>query len=201
MEGGEYDHGEGSLPTEIKDITVDGMSYTSPSEICNVLNAHFVQVGPNLANSIPEANINFDKYITPSQHSFSLIEITDNIVYRLIQLMPLNKACGLDGISCRLLKEAAPVITTSLTYIINLSIRSGIFPDDWKIARVSPVFKEDVKSDPNNYRPISVLPIVSKLIERIVFNQLYSFLVENDLLADSQHGFRPKHSTLLNSSS
>ena len=105
---------------------------------------------------------------------------------RLIQSMPLNKACGLDGISCRLLKEAAPVITTSLTYIINLSIRSGIFPDDWKIARVSPVFKEDIKSDPNNYRPISVLPIVSKLIERIVFNQLYSFLVENDLLADSQ---------------
>ena len=58
------------------------------------------------------------------------------------------------------------------------------------------MFKEDIKSDPNNYRPISVLPIVSKLIERIVFNQLYSFLVENDLLADSQHGFRPKHSTL-----
>ena len=160
--------GKDSLSTEIKDITVDGMSYTSPSEICNVLNAHFVQVGPNLANSIPEANINFDKYITPSQHSFSLMETTNDIVYRLIQSMPLNKACGLDGISCRLLKEAAPVITTSLTYIINLSIRSGIFPDDWKIARVSPVFKEDIKSDPNNYRPISVLPIVSKLIERIV---------------------------------
>ena len=84
MEGGEYDHGEDSLPTEIKDITVDGMSYTSPSEICNVLNAHFVQVGPNLANSIPEANINFDKYITPSQHSFSLMETTNDIVYRLI---------------------------------------------------------------------------------------------------------------------
>ena len=124
------------------------------------------------------------------------METTNDMVYRLIQSMPLNKACGLDGISCRLLKEAAPVITTSLTYIINLSIRSGIFPDDWKIARVSPVFKEDINSDPNNYRPISVLPIVSKLIERIVFNQLYSFLVENDLLADSQHGFRPKHSTL-----
>ena len=113
-----------------------------------------------------------------------------------LQLRLRFERCGLDGISCRLLKEAAPVITTSLTYIINLSIGSGIFPDDWKIARVSPVFKEDIKSDPNNYRPISVLPIVSKLIERIVFNQLYSFLVENDLLADSQHGFRPKHSTL-----
>ena len=80
--------------------------------------------------------------------------------------------------------------------IINLSIKSCIFPDDWKIAKVTRVFKEGSKSGPNNYRPISVLPIVSKIIEKIIFNQLYNYLTEYNLLADSQHGFRPMHSTL-----
>jgi len=95
-----------------------------------------------------------------------------------------------------MLKEAGPIISASLTYIVNLSLTTGIFPDDWKIARVSPIYKDDIKTNPNNYRPISVLPIVGKLIERIVFNQLYGFLMEHDLLADAQSGFRPCHSTL-----
>ena len=63
----------------------------------------------------------------------------------------------------------SPTVTRSLTFIINLSITTGIFPNAWKRARVSPIFKEDLKTDPNNYRPISVLPVESKLIERVVF--------------------------------
>ena len=92
------------------------------------------------------------------------------------------------------MKEAAPIITPLLTFIINLSISSGIFPDDCKIARVSRAYKENIKSYPNNYRTISVLSIVSKTVEKIVFSQLYTYLIENDLLADSEHAFRPMHS-------
>ena len=77
-------------------------------------------------------------------------------------------ASGLVNISARLLKEAAPIVTHSLTVLINLSITTGIFPDAWKQARISHVFKEGLKSDPNNYRPISVLPVVSKLSEGVV---------------------------------
>ena len=72
-----------------------------------------------------------------------------------------------------------------------LGVSSGIFPNAWKRARVSPIFKEDLRTDPNNYRPISVLPVVSKLIERVVFNQLYEYLNNNNLLTESQSGFRP----------
>ena len=72
--------------------------------------------------------------------------------------------------------EASPIVTRSLTFIINQSITTGIFPNAWKRARVSPIFKEGRRTDPNNYRPISVLPVVSKLIERVVFNQLYEYL-------------------------
>ena len=95
-----------------------------------------------------------------------------------------------------LLKEAAPLITSSLTFIINLTIVTGIVPDKWKHARVSPVFKDSVKADPNNYRSISVkLPVVSKLIQRVVFNRFYGYLSENNLLTESQSGFRPRFST------
>ena len=78
---------------------------------------------------------------------------------------------------------------------MNLSIFSGTVPDEWKHARVSPVFKKGAKGDPNNYRPISVLPVVSKLVERVVFKQLYWYLNYNNLLTESQSCFRPMFST------
>ena len=81
----------------------------------------------------------------------------------------MNKATGLDGISVRVLKEADTVIVPSLTHIINLFIGSGYLPDKWKISKVLPVHKENIKSDPNNYRPISILPIFSKIIEKVFF--------------------------------
>ena len=93
----------------------------------------------------------------------------------------MNKAAGLDCISVRLLKESGQVIVPSLTYIINLSIRSGYFPDKWKISKVLPTYKDDIKSDPNNYRPISILPIVSKIIKKVIFNELYEYLICNNL--------------------
>ena len=70
-------------------------------------------------------------------------------------MLTSNKASGLDNISARLLKEASPIVTRSLTFIINLFLLSGVFRNAWKRARVSPIFKEDLKTDPNNYRPIS----------------------------------------------
>ena len=93
------------------------------------------------------------------------------------------------------MKETPSEVIYYLTFIINLSITTGIFPNEWKYARVSPIFKDEDKTDPNNYRPISVLPIVSKLIERVVFNQLYTYLNYNNLLTESQSGFRPLFST------
>ena len=127
-------------------------------------------------------------------HTFTLTETTDDIL-KLISSLLLNKASVLDGISCRLLKEATSIVAPSLTHIINLSITIGIFPDEWKLAIVSLVYKEGGGDDPNNYRPISVLPVISKLIERIVLDQFYEYLIVSDLLADTQSGFKLLHST------
>ena len=77
-----------------------------------------------------------------------------------------------------------------------MALRSGCFPEEWKISKVLSLYKEDIKSDPNNYRPISILPVVSKIIEKVIFKQPYEYLTDNNLLAVSQHGFRPMYSTL-----
>ena len=188
--------GKNSQSTRINRLKIWDIDYTSPNEISIELNNHFSQVGPTLANEIPVTTSKFSDYLNPTQHTFTLIETSSDNIFKLIQSMSSNKASGLDGISCRLLKEAAPIVSPSLAYITNLSITTGIFPDDWKIARVLPIYKEDNKTNPNNYRPISILPIVSKLIERIVFSQFYAYLMQHNLLTDIQSGFRPLQSTL-----
>ena len=147
--------------------TADSLS-TDPIEISNILNTHFSKIGPSSASEIQNTSSNFTDYITLAEQIFKLAEVSCQEVFNLIQKIPSNKTSSLDNISARLLKEASPIVTLRLTFIINLSFITGIFPNAWKRARVSPIFKEDLKTDPNNYRPISVLPVVSKLIERVV---------------------------------
>ena len=107
-----------------------------------------------------------------------------------------NKAERLDGIPARLLKESFPLTAASLTHVFNLVISTGIIPNDWKNVRVTPILKADSKVLPANYRPISVLSVIAKLFENAIFNQVYKYLDENNLLSKFQYGFRPLHSTL-----
>ena len=88
-----------------------------------------------------------------------------------------------------------PVICRSLAHICNLSLVTATFPSDWKLAKVTPIYKDGCKSDVGNYRPISVLNIISKIIERAVHNQLYEYLTMCNILSPSQSGFRSNHST------
>ena len=105
-------------------------NYTSSSDISNAFNNHFTQIGPKLVNNVPTSNSNFEQYITTTDNNFSITETNNAIVYNLIQSLPVNKSTGLDEISCKLLKEASPIVSSSLTHIINLSIRNGVFPND-----------------------------------------------------------------------
>ncbi len=100
-----------------------------------------------------------------------------------------------DGISPKFIKDSLYVTAYYLTCIINTSIITGMFPFSWKRALVVPLFKSGDASDLNNYRPISLLPILSKLLEKIVAGQLIQFLERNKLVSNAQHGFRPRLST------
>ena len=117
------------------------------------------------------------------------------IVKKTINNLPTKNSCGYDDISSKLLKVIAPVIIKPLTLLINQVLNTGLFPDKLKIAKVIPIYK---KGDPQlfeNYRPISLLPTISKGLEKIIHKQLSSYFDEYGLFFPNQYGFRPKHST------
>ena len=93
----------------------------------------------------------------------------------------------------KLLRMAASIVSPSLTAIFAKSIETGIFPDEWKLARVSPIFKKGKRDDPNHYRPTSVIP---KIFEKCICDQISEYLSANNLLSHCQSGFRSLHSTL-----
>ena len=107
----------------------------------------------------------------------------------------INKSPGIDGIGAKLLKDAEDTICECLANIFNLSLQSGIFLDDWKLARIMPIYKDGSKTECGNYRPISVISIVAKVFEKLVCNQLRSFMKENKIIIDEQSVFRQHHST------
>lgn len=127
---------------------------------------------------------------------FQFRSVTAEDTQKVLKSLDVNKATGLDGITAKCVHVAAPAIAGSLSHLFNLSLANGVFPNDWKTARVVPIFKAaGNKSDLSNYRPISILPVVTKVFEHLVCSQLHSYLHEFNLLTDSQSGFRPGHST------
>ena len=111
--------------------------------------------------------------------------------------MKNKNSTGKDGISSKLLKAIKTSLIEPLTLIFNQMLITGKFPERLKIAKVLPLYKEDDKKLLNNYRPISLLPVISKIFERIIYNQLYSYFETNNILYSGQYGFRIKHSTEL----
>ena len=116
-------------------------------------------------------------------------------VQKQLSALKINKSTGLDRISARLLKDAAVIIAPTLTDIFNQSLKSSTFPKIFKEGKVTPIFKSGDRTNMSNYRPITVLPILSKILERFVHTQIYNYLTENKILSPNQFGFRPNLST------
>ena len=171
---------------------------TLTSELVNVFNDYFIDVGPKLAEKIEhEHNYSFRDFIPQHEPVERFIFQPVNIatVYRLITKLTISKATGIDEISAKVLKAAAPAIAEPLTRIFNMSIATDRFPMEWKVARVTPIFKKGQRTMLDNYRPISILPVVSKLMERILYDQMYDYLKKQNILSEHQFGFRQFHST------
>jgi hypothetical protein len=112
-----------------------------------------------------------------------------------INKLAATKASGIDKLPTKILKMAAPIISESLASILNVSLKNSIFPNDLKVGKMSPVFKSGDRKDRSNYRPISVLPVVLKIFEMLVFSQIYGYFMKENMFSDHQSGFRPNHST------
>lgn len=168
--------------------------------IAEVLNKHFTGLAERLADKTaaefnPATLISFVSKRKTSNAKHAFPPITPNQTKRLIEAIPSSKVTCVDGVSSRILKIAAPAIASSLAKLINICIASGTFPTAWKQAKVTPIHKQKSKSGKNNYRPISVLPVLSKIFERHLHNSLSTFLKDNNLLYSFQSAFRKHHST------
>ena len=182
-------------------LTIDGHNIVENKEMAEAFNTHFSTIADKLKNLLPDMLFdttklsNFVRSRKDESAIFSIPSITEREVTSYLLKIDSNKSTGIDDISSRMLKLAAPFIAPSIAKLINLFFSLNVFPSRWKTAKVRPIFKSGDPGDVTNYRPISVLPILSKIAERHVHNALYSFLSENDLIYTRQSGFRPRHST------
>ena len=136
-------------------------------------NNFFVSVASKLKEPVEKCNFeklkDFCNSKVPDGVQFNIPEVTRDKDLKFLSNTDISKATGCDQIGPRLLKIAAPFIVDSITYICNLSIKNSFFPDKWKNGKVTPLHKSGSKDDVNNFRPISVLPILSKILEKNMF--------------------------------
>ena len=177
----------------IESLLINGCEVTDNTQISNAFNDHFSTVGRNISQSF-ERNQHAVSSPPNVPNSFFFRAISDDDVIKIIINLK-NKSCNIDTYPAKVLKHLSYIISPILADIINKSLSRGYFPKILKIARVIPLHKDKSKNDVNNYRPISCLPLLSKIFERIVHNQLYSFLEKYNLISPDQYGFRKKRST------
>ena len=127
-------------------------------------------------------------------HSLCMVETDSNEIIYII--MTLKNSCpGYDNMKARIVKSSYSLFIEPLTHVLNLSLRQGVFPLELKIANVIPLYKSGDAMSLNNYRPVSILPFFSKILEKLVYNRLLSFINKHSILYKFQFGFRKGYNT------
>jgi len=166
-------------------------------ETSEAFNNFFSKIGLQTSQNVPKVNKNFKSFMpNPVSKSIFLDPVLPSDIVNITNKLKSKSSVGHDGISTKLLKATIDEITNPLTHIINRSFETGIVPKDMKIAKVIPIFKSADQALLKNYRPISLLPVFSKIIEKIMFKKITSFFNTNNLFYKHQYGFRANHSTV-----
>ena len=177
-------------------FNINGQQTNDSFQIANDFNDYFTNVGSNLASNIDAGNSHFTDFTPPPCKSSLFLYSTHNHeIIKIVKNLKPSKSSGHDGISSYLLKHIINYIATPLSHIFNLSLSTGKCPNALKLAKVIPIYKKDDPSLITNYRPISLLPSISKILEKIVHKRLFNFLKQNKALIPNQFGFRKDHST------
>ncbi len=172
-------------------LNVDNQQVTESNKKAQAFNDFFLS-----HSNIDDKNARLPENCNYSGNGLDAVKASENEISDIIHSIDTSKATGPDGISPRLLREAGNSIVPSLTRLINLSLLQCKIPKQWKLVHVVPLFKKGDKHERNNYRPVSLLPCVSKILERIVFKYLFNYLRDNGLLSKDQSGFQPGDSTV-----
>ena len=184
---------------DCKDILLkENGSELKKEEVAYYVNDYFVNVGNVVTQKAPgnTDRIQCTAVEVDSPDAWCLKEIRGMEFHRVVNNINVSKSSGLENISSLILKEAFKILNPEITYMFNLSIRTSCFPILWKEALVVPIPKSGNLSKVQNYRPISLLPLPGKILEKLVRSQLSDHLETSLLLHDAQHGFRKGHSTV-----
>lgn len=179
--------------SSIKSLDNNGVQITNPKSIADLFLHHFASV-----SSPSSKQINFDNFshIPQSNNSFFLVPTDYGEILETLGRIKSKNSRGCDDLSTKLLKNIRIGIAHPLQIIINKSFSEGVFPTPLKCAKVIPIHKGNAKNVASNYRPIALLPAISKIFEKIIAKRVVKFLESNNLLSNHQYGFRKSHSTI-----
>ena len=164
--------------------------------LANYVNDYFPSMGEKLVNKLATPQKQFSEFLgSPIYNSMFLNPTPVTEIKRIISKMQPKNSTGIDKIPISVAKSSFDYILFGLCHISNLSLSQGQFITNFKKAKVIPVHKKGQKTNVNNYWPISLLPVLSKILEKIVYNRPYSFLLQSNFFYDLQFGFRKHHST------
>ena len=173
----------------------DNKILTDSYEIANFFNDFFVTIGSTLANNIVDRSIQPEVFFSPRcQSDFVFSPISYQEMRDLVVNLS-DASAGCDNIPTKVVKYVIDEIKIPLKHIFDISLYTGIFPDSLKQSRVTSIFKTGDRSSMNNYRPVSVLSVFSKIIEKLVYNRLEKFLNDNNIIHSTQFGFQKLKST------
>ena len=165
-------------------------------KLFQMLQNYFNSVHNTLCESIISSNIPFEHYLEGAIIEQPIFNPTDsNGVKTIRNGLKNSSSTGWDNIPTNVIKAVSGTIVAPLTQLINKSLQQGIFPDALKIAKISPIYKSKSKTDIKNYRPISVLPVISKVFEKVFYARLYTHFISNNLLSQYQYGFQALRNT------
>ena len=183
--------------TSIDCLSVNGVKHYSGKTIVNTMAKYFANVGNNFANKIPKSSrsvANYLEFLQSNSQTLFFTPSTEEEILKIINDLPSKRSSGVDNISNVLLKELSHIIFKPLCILTNSSMQTGIFPDLMKLAEVIPLYKGKSRESETNYRPISLLTTLSKVVEKVVYSRVYKFLSKTGQICESQYGFRSKHS-------
>jgi hypothetical protein len=176
-------------------IYSQGRMISNPKEVANLFNKHFTSVGRNINNKFKNLGYTFRGLRV--EKSIYLTPTNKDEVISIVKSLKNSHSVGYDGVSIDVLKNSITYIAEPISAAINHCMETGYFPDELKIAKVVPLHKKNEKTNVNNYRPISILPIFSKLFERVIYKRIIEFLKEHNVLMNNQYGFVKGRSTTL----
>ena len=175
----------------IPPLNREGVIYCNDFEKSNILNTYFIE-----QTIVDEDKATLPQTIPLPNYKLDSISVTPDKVQSTLQTLQLGKSAGPDSINNRLLKELAQPLSFPLSDIFNYSLFTGKLPSIWKLANVTPIYKKDDPSDVSNYRPISLLSTIGKVLEKIVHKYVFNFFRDNEVITTLQSGFIPGDSTV-----